>query len=407
MNSTSPVLTQAWDKYYKKIDELRQKIEATNRFKTRPEHRAEAYHALMEAQAMAYVQIPAVRMNNPRVYTHTACNTTIFTLGQNCSDALYSLFALHGKQTYRVNIRKGDIKVMLFQTYNHHHGHPDCKQMSNHDVYRDFTPNANGSYEIIFSATQHEGNWIPLSAESGYHFIQLRRFYADWFDDMGTAEIEMLGEFEGYEPASEEAMAERIEAAIYFVEYMVDDWCIELYRYYIKRCGGKNKVGYVPGKEMSHLLGSPSTTYTFIVGDCQPDEAIIVEMAPPKSPYWGWQLGTVWSKPMEIVFNQCDVNMHRIVVDADGKCRTVIAHTDPGVANWLGLICGSTEYILVGRNYNEQGTPAAPATMRIVKLAELQSHLPKDTRRVTAEERKQALLYRANGNKRLFDNIQA
>jgi hypothetical protein len=62
----------------------------------------------------------------------------------------------------------------------------------------------------------------------------------------------------------------------------------------------------------------------------------------------------------------------------------VIAHKDPSVVNWLDT-AGYTQGTLAARFLLADAAPAPEA--RVVKLAELASALPPDTRRVTAAER--------------------
>jgi len=50
----TPELTAAWLEYHAILEEVRHKMEATARFRDTPQHRAKAYHTLMEMQAMAY-----------------------------------------------------------------------------------------------------------------------------------------------------------------------------------------------------------------------------------------------------------------------------------------------------------------------------------------------------------------
>jgi hypothetical protein len=71
-------------------------------------------------------------------------------------------------------------------------------------------------------------------------------------------------------------------------------------------------------------------------------------------------------------------------MDSDGACRVVVAHRDPGVANWLDTT-GRHQGTVVFRNYKTSGQPV-PHTVK-GKLADVAAHLPGDTRRVSTDER--------------------
>ena len=68
--------------------------------------------------------------------------------------------------------------------------------------------------------------------------------------------------------------------------------------------------------------------------------------------------------------------------------RAVIAHEDPGVANWLDTAGHGAGPVILRCVRTE--TAPIPAT-RVVKLADVGAALPRDTRRVTPEERRRAI----------------
>src|SRR5262245_56351104 len=105
--TASPALKQAWDGYYRTLDEMRVLMESTPRFQDTPQHRAKAYHTLMEMQAMAYNFAIAPRMSHPRIYVQTGWQTDVYTLGQNGPDWRYGIVFLDGRQRYRLRGRMG------------------------------------------------------------------------------------------------------------------------------------------------------------------------------------------------------------------------------------------------------------------------------------------------------------
>ena len=74
-----------------------------------------------------------------------------------------------------------------------------------------------------------------------------------------------------------------------------------------------------------------------VIGSWQlaPDEALLVEVAPPQGLYWSYSLGNPWWETIDYGAHQSSLNGHQASVDDDGTLRVVIAHEDPGVANWL------------------------------------------------------------------------
>jgi hypothetical protein len=196
------------------------------------------------------------------------------------------------------------------------------------------------------------------------------------------------------EEFDEVVVAHRIDAATNFLRYLIRDFNLALYDTYVKGGGGLNHMAYLPGT-MTSQVGSPTSNYAMAVFDLQPDEALIIELKPlPDGVYWSLQAGDVWSRSLNFTHRQTSVNMRHAKVDTDGGFRAVVAHKDPGVANWIDTT-GRNQGTIVFRNYRATGAPV-PATQK-VKLSEVRNVLPKDTAMVTADEREATLKRRREG----------
>lgn len=396
--SKSPILKAAWDKFHASMELARQEVEKAPRF-AHPDNRAQAYYALIEAQAMAYNWVLAPRLNHPRIFIHTSFATYLYTIGGNCPDIVYSVVALDGRHTYRIRGRHGDVRLLLMQVFNKPVGVEGWRCTGNYAYSRH--DDGNDQVEVVLSATPHEGNWVPLDPDSGFNMILMRRFLLDWNEDPGELDIEMQGELADYDELDEVQMAQRISMAADFNLAVIKMWGIGFLDLTLQLAGGKCNVwGGAPGEQLGNYAGSASCNYAFMAYELQPDEAIIVEMEPPAaSAYWSFQLVDVWNKSLDFMHRQTDINMKRATIDADGRMRAVICFEDPGIANWLDPM-GRAQGICALRNYRSATftTPSA----RVVKFAELMQHLPSDTRRVTPEQRRDAIAARRKGLLRLY-----
>jgi hypothetical protein len=227
----------------------------------------------------------------------------------------------------------------------------------------------------------------------------MRRILGDWEDDLGDFEFVHATPALPVEDPTAEA-AESITAAAHLVRYLVSAFTIGLHQLYIGRAGGRNAWATMPGAEVKDsLIGSRSTVYVPAVFQIGADEAVVVEWNVPASAYWSFQVGDIWSRPLDYLHHQTDLNMERAVVDPDGKVRIVLALTDPGVPNWLDP-CGRTEGTLVMRNYRAVADTTAP-DLRVVPLADLPAALHPETPRCSPEQRAEALARRRRGAARL------
>ena len=394
---TSPALAKAWDTFHATQQEVLNWMTDAPRFRDVPQHRAKAYHTLMEALAMCYNFAVAPRLTHPRLQVNTGWQTDFYTLGQNGPDLYYALTFLDGTQDYRLTGRFNDSVLMLGQVIKHLSGHPDSVVVGNHD-FSTFKLGADGSFDIVLSARKHEGNWMPLDPTSRYQFLLFRRFMRDWSDRKPEMKLERISvipdDFYDADEFDESRMAERIDMATAFLKYLVRDFNLNLYEMYLSNGKGFNNMHFLPGTVTSQV-GSPSSNYAMTMFDLQPDEALIVELDQlPDGVYWSIQAGDVWSRSLNYMYRQTSINMAQAAVDEDGGFRCVVSHRDPGVKNWIDTT-GRQQGSLVFRNYRATREPV-PST-RKVKLADVRGLLPAGTALCSPAERAEALRRRHKG----------
>jgi hypothetical protein len=299
---TSSVLQEAWREYHATLEQMRLLMESTPRFKETPQHRAKAFHTLMEMQAMAYNFVISPRMDHPRIYFQSGWQTNLYTLGQNGQDLLYGLIFVDGRQTYRLTGRMGDIAVFLLQVQNGIFGGPGVKVVGNYD-WANFKIDKDGRFEVILSAEKHAGNWIELDRSLDFQFLHIRRSLSDWHADAGELDIERISElprdFYDADEFDEALIAARIRRATLFARYLIQDFNINLYNMYLNNAGGqKNVLTLLPGTVTSQV-GSPSNNTAMAIFDLREDEALILELDEvPSGTYWSFQLGDVWSRSL-------------------------------------------------------------------------------------------------------------
>ena len=326
---TAPKLVEAWQGFHAAQQEVLGWMTDSPRFQQWPQHRAKAYHTLMEALAMAYNFAVAPRMEQPRVQVNSGWFADMYTLGQNGPDLFYAVIFLDGAQEYRLTGNVGDSRLILAQVIRHLSGHPDSVVLGNHD-FSDFMIAPDGSFDITFSAQPKSGNWIPLAPECSRHFILIRRFMNHPGDTAPVMRLERTspiadGHYDA-EEFDENVMADRIESATAFLRYLIKDFNLALFDSYCRVGGGYNNMAFLPGTVTSQV-GSPSSNYAMAVFDLADDEALIVELNPaPDGVYWGFQLGDVWSRSLNFtpspVLSQHAFRGHRSGRRLPGRDRT-------------------------------------------------------------------------------------
>lgn len=396
-------LAAAWDRYYATLADLRRKIEASDQYREIPQQRAKAFHALMEIQAMVYNFAVAPRMQYPRVFHNTGWQTDMYTMGGNGPDFDYHTLFLSGKTTYRFTGKTNDSRLVLGQLSGALPGTGKAKAARNYD-FSGFQIQPDGSFEIIISATPHQGNWIQLDPASDFQWILLRPTVDHWNSVPAEFQIEKVGPVDEAQYAADEfdpaAMAHRIDMATSFARYMVEEWVTSFYPRIVANAGGLNRLKR-RGKASSGEVTSPTAEQVMGGYDLKDNEALLIELLEePQGVYWSFQLFDIWLRSIDFRNRQTTLNQHQIAKDADGKIRVIVSRNDPGIANWLDT-GGFSQGMISLRNY---GSPRpAKVTTKVVKVADLPRLLPQDTRRVTPDERSRTLGERRLGYLRRHD----
>jgi hypothetical protein len=299
--------------------------------------------------------------------------------GWDCADALYGAAILRGGATYRVTGKRGTVHFLGFQLMSGlrtlHNTHADELSIA-----------PDGSFEIIVSPAKQPGNWIPLAPETDGLFV--RQFFYDWdIESLASLWIERIDSGKRTNPTGlmdPAAFARRLDAIAGHVEANLDLWLsvsLAQRKHYL------NAFPQVPFGS-THIGGQKHQTAGTCYFKIAEDEALLIEVTPPKAKYWSLHLGNVWLESLDYANHQSSLNGHQARLDGDGVFRAVVSVRDPGVPNWLDAVRRREGTIIYRWNLAD-GAPV-PAT-KLVKFSQVRKHLPGDTPRVAPPERAQVI----------------
>jgi hypothetical protein len=241
------------------------------------------------------------------------------------------------------------------------------------------------------SADKHPGNWMPL--EEGSSSLVVRQFFYDWNNEVpAELSIECTGRPTRVEapadptPLAAAGVGGQLLAIGEFIEASVEFWLD------VEEGGRAQGVNcFRPPAALTGMGAAAENVSTWGSWSLGDDEALIIEVRPPEALYWSVSLGNYWWETIDYANRQSSLNGHQARLDPDGVFRAVVAHADPGVANWLDT-AGNHHGAMIFRWLRADSAPVPE--VRVVSFADLAASLSPGAPRVGAEERRQELAAR-------------
>jgi len=336
------------------------------------------------------------RQNFPFFDKHPFHHPIAYSWGLCCPDFHYRHAFVDGARSYRIHGRRGAGHWSEFHLMAGFWGDPDYVQLGAWDL-ANFETAPDGSFDIIMSATRHEGNWIELDPGKSNYMVVVRDVIYDWEKDEPTAlSIEALSDEPldiGY--IGEAELYRRIDKASTFILTSAKHWVARAKE--IVAAVGFNR--FWEGRE-ANLGGIQHAGYHFMVFSIERDEALVIEVdIPEKAKFWGIQLADLCQQTLDHLNHQSSLNAFQTQVDSDGKARFVLSLADPGIPNWLdtaGVKRGIAAWRWVGTD------PVPHSTVKKTNLSDVRQHLHRGTPAVSAEQRQAVIARRRAGIKRLY-----
>lgn len=313
--------------------------------------------------------------------------------GGDNADALYIGAPINGEHTYRISGQRGSacyFAVTVLEDGATPWGGAVVGNLINEDIVL----GDDGSFEIILSPDEHTGNWMRTTP--GSWRVTVRQFFADWENELPmAARIDRLGELEHDADFTPEQLERGLGAAVawlrestHYWANMLDKWQVQPNRFLSYRQLDDNAIDATPG-------GEPLICYWRIPDD----EVLLVRVTPPRADYWSVEFGNYWWETMDYRYRLCSTNCHHAELEDSGELLLVVAHSDPGVPNWLDP-SGHEEGYITLRWIGAAHYPEPVCTQ--VKRDDLFSLLPQGTRTLNSAARRAQLAARRHGVQRRF-----
>jgi hypothetical protein len=303
----------------------------------------------------------------------------VYKWGMDCPDCIYAGAPLRGGESYRVWGNRGTARYVGLQSM--------AGMASSANVLLDeLDLGPSGEIELFLSADHCDGNWLPI-ADNATQLV-VRHFFYDWDTEVASSlSIERIGAQRERAPRAEEdpraVIARQLVALGDFVVANLD--------FFLQFSRPEAPNTFLPPLDGTAMGAAAENRPVIGSWELGPEQALLVEVTPPQGLYWSFSLGNPWWETIDYGRHQSSLNGHQAAVDDDGMLRVVIAHEDPGIANWLDTAGhGSGPVIL--RCVRTESAPVP--TTQVHPVADVGGSLPPGTRRVTPEERRATMAAR-------------
>ena len=262
-------------------------------------------------------------------------------LGDN-PDALYQQAIIRGDRSYRITGRRDEQTYISFTV----HG-PDPAGGINGPVLadrndRDFSIDADGTYELILSPEEHPGNWIKLEPDARMvivrnYFLRERSVQTDPHIAVRIA-IEPLEDPGPPPPLDDPTFAQRLRDATAFLRATTTG---------MRVFGEPATVPFVSNEPNTvgppwsfrnadvDAAGAVDIYYSSGSFELGPDDALVMEGVLPRCVFANVMLWNVHMQTLEYSTRRCSLNAAQMDTGSDGSYTIVISERDPGVPNWI------------------------------------------------------------------------
>ena len=284
-------------------------------------------------------------------------------IGADNPDNHYQSAAISGEHDYRVRGSRGTVHYLGFGTYAGGYGSAGRRGQTGYLDASQLELGPDGSFEMILSCREQPRNWLRMEPDTSL-FIVRQTFQDRKQERIAELAIERVGAEGGPQPITPEGVDRGLQAAAAYVAGtagLFADWAE----------GFAQRVNQLPRFDPAVAAaahGDPNILYFHGYWELAPDQALLIDVTPPRCDYWNFQLNNHWMESLDYRYHTIALNHAQVRLRPDGSVRLVVSQRDPGVPNWIesaGHRRGTMCLRWVGADLHPE------PTTRVVKLADL------------------------------------
>lgn len=237
----------------------------------------------------------------------------------------------------------------------------------------DIDVDGDGNYEIRLGGKADDRNWLAIPEDGGR--ITTRHYFEFPWSASASQTLHVPISIEAVQslPAPERWNDERVSAALQRVINHVSQKTVastapteDTPIPFVSRVPNELPQPIVPGNMAFAAFDAAYSMAPYLIGD---DEALVIRGRWPECVFANLCLWNRWSQMYDYVNRQVSRNRANTTLNADGSFTLVLAHSDPGHANWIDTE-GRNLGTMFFRFFLPEGDIEKP-TCEVVKFADL------------------------------------
>jgi len=290
-------------------------------------------------------------------------------------DAIYHYARLRGDRSYRIS---GVRDEECYTSFTIHGSSPDgalAGPLLGDVNDRDFEVAADGRYSVTLRAEAAEGNWLALHPDA--HCVVVRTYYQRERSAQNDPaihvdiDIEALAADGPPPPLSDETLAARLREGVALLRQATLGQTlpsVEVDIPFVAKEPNTLPTPYSFRDSGLPVPGAADIHYSLGRWQLAPDEALVITGTLPRCAFANVMLWNAHMQTLEYRARGSSLNQAQLTLEDDGRFRIVIAHADPGAANWLD--CEGHEHGTIFWRLLLPEEDPGPLDCRVVALAD-------------------------------------
>ena len=290
-------------------------------------------------------------------------------LGADNPDNYYENAQINGAYEYAIKGNRNTVFYLGFFTQNGSYGSTGglspCGALEAEDIHFE----EDGSFEVYLTKEPKGKNWLKIENESTLLMVR-QTFMNRSEEDVATMTVKCMGGPEFPAPINAKLVDEGLNTASTFVagaSMLFARWTEGFQKH-------KNRLPQMDPAKSNAAGGDKNLAYYHSYWELKDDEALVIDVMPPKCRMWNFQLNNHWMESLDYRYFNIHVNTATAKYNADGSVQVVVARKDLGFDNWINT-CGHNQGTMLWRWYYANEFPEPKC--RVLQLDDLKKELGK------------------------------